>query len=352
MQPTRHQIQRFFKRECTPREAEFVHRYLTENPAALEEYLGEKEWQEANDHAAPGSERTERMLHNISKQIAPIAKAKVFRMDVRWINGIAACICLVCFYFLWKHLDHPHKTQPMKVAVANAPLQWRTTANVTRSVMHIMLDDGSHVALDPRSVIRYTIPFERDQRDIHLTGEAKFYVAKDKQRPFTVYAGPLATTALGTVFKITAWPKHANTKVRLLSGKVKVVPYQRDHANALAVYLLPGKELVFNNRKGSAQVSAFNDRVAAPAEPVLRSFSEVKGDTLNFVNQQLPLVIDRLQEAYHIRVDTRTRLKKYYFTGQFNSRTESAANVLQTITSLNKLQYVQLSDSTYLITKP
>ena len=44
--------------------------------------------------------------------------------------------------------------------------------------------------------------FPPDKREIFLKGEAKFIVAKNKKKPFTVYTGMLATTALGTIFTV------------------------------------------------------------------------------------------------------------------------------------------------------
>ncbi len=353
MQPTRDQILKFFKRECTSEEAELIRHYLSEHPLALEEYLSESEWLETNKFSAPDADRSERMLQNILGTIEFLRPQKTVKLNRRWVDGLAACILVACCYFLWMHLNPAKKPVQASIATTDqGSLKWRSTNNQGRLVMHIMLDDGSHVALEPHSTIRYTIPFKREHRDIQLKGQAKFYVAKDKHRPFTVYAGPLATTALGTVFKVTAWPKGKHTKVHLLSGKVKVVQYQLHNANASAVYLLPGKQLVFNNGDRSALVSTYQDRSAKPVITMPPGTTQINGDTLNFRNQQLPLVINELQEAYNIRINTRVRLNKYYFTGEVNSHTETVQSALRTITSLNKLNYVQLPDSTYLITKP
>lgn len=351
MQPTPELIYKFFKRECTPQEAELVHRYLSENPSAMDQYLGEAEWQELKHFQSPEANRSEQILQNVLRQVEPQQSAKIFRLNARVLSGIAACLCIFSTYILWLHFNSATAVkQPAAVAIQQ-PLQWKTTTNSSNTVLDITLDDGSRVALNPKSSVRYTVPFKRALRDIKLKGEAKFFVAKDKHRPFTVYAGPLATTALGTVFKITAWPGSQHTKVRLLSGKVKVVQYQHPTPDAQAVYLLPGKELVFNNKKQSLLVSAFGQEPAKPALTLQPGATLVKGDTLNFVNQQLPLVINKLQETYHVRIESRVNLKKYYFTGDFNSRTEPVANVLNTITTLNKLRYTMQPDSTYTITK-
>ncbi|MDT3403583.1 FecR family protein [Mucilaginibacter terrae] len=351
MQPTSQLITKFFKRECTPHEAELVHRYLANNPEAMDQYLGEGEWQELTHFKSPEAGRSAQILKNILSHVEPEPEARVFRLNLRVLSRIAACLCVFATYLLWLHVNPAPVLKNAPVLAAQKPLIWKTTANRSNTVLNITLDDGSRVALHPKSSVQYTQPFKRARRNIHLKGEAKFYVAKDKKRPFTVYAGPLATTALGTVFNITAWPGGSRTKVRLLSGKVKVVQHQHVNPDAQAVYLLPGKELVFNNKKQSLLVSAFNNEPAKPLITVQPGTTIVKGDSLNFTNQQLPLVINKLQETYHVRIQPGINLKKYYFTGDFNSRTQPITQVLNTITTLNKLNYNIQTDSTFIITK-
>ena len=66
-------------------------------------------------------------------------------------------------------------------------------------------------------------PFQNNKREIYLEGEAYFKVAKDKTKPFTVFAGALATTALGTQFRITAKKNTpGNITVKLFTGKVAI----------------------------------------------------------------------------------------------------------------------------------
>lgn len=317
----------------------------------MDQYLGENEWLGLTHFKSPEAGRSEQILENILRDIEPKHRARIFKFNTRMLSGIAACFCIFATYLLWLHVNPVNVVKQAPVVTAQVPLVWKTTANSSNTVLDITLDDGSRVALNPKSSVRYTIPFKRALRNIHLQGEAKFYVAKDKKRPFTVYAGPLATTALGTVFKITAWPGSVRTKVRLLSGKVKVVQYQHSNPDAQAVYLLPGKELVFDNKKQSLLVSVFDNEPAKPAITIQPGSTLVKGDTLNFVNQQLPLVINKLQETYHVRIQSQVNLKKYYFTGDFNQRTEPVTNVLNTITTLNKLRYTIQPDSTFIITK-
>jgi transmembrane sensor len=349
MQPINDLVLKYFKRECTPEEAEQVHEYFTANTDVLNKYLGEQEWTNLTQYKNPEEEKSKIMLNAVLKQIdhEPAVKKLVFN---RWfVGGVAACVCLVLTLIFTINLKQQSLAVKPYAVNKKAVINWQNTVNTGHKVLQIILDDGSRIALAPNAAIKYALPFKAKLRDVYLQGQAKFYVAKDKARPFTVYAGPLATTALGTVFKITAWPKGSFTRVRLISGKVKVVQHQ--HPNPQVVYLLPGKELVFNHGSQSLIVSSFNTQPLAPVWPVIAGSTTVKGDTVNFDNQQLPLVMNKLRDYYHVRIESKVNLKKYYFTGEFNTRTDPISNVLSTITSLNKLHYTITPDSTYILSK-
>jgi len=63
------------------------------------------------------------------------------------------------------------------------------------------LSDGSHIQLNTNSVVE--IAYTSSFRQLTLVqGEARFDVAKDKSRPFTVISGEKSFTALGTIFNV------------------------------------------------------------------------------------------------------------------------------------------------------
>ena len=63
------------------------------------------------------------------------------------------------------------------------------------------MTDGTNIQLNTNTII--TVAYTQDHRQITLIkGEARFNVAKDKTRPFTVIAGMQSFTALGTIFNV------------------------------------------------------------------------------------------------------------------------------------------------------
>jgi len=63
------------------------------------------------------------------------------------------------------------------------------------------MSDGTHIQLNTNSIVE--IAYTSSFRQLTLVqGEARFDVAKDKSRPFTVTSGEKSFTALGTIFNV------------------------------------------------------------------------------------------------------------------------------------------------------
>lgn len=97
------------------------------------------------------------------------------------------------------------------------PDDYRTTIGERRVVT---LSDGSKLSLDANSEV--TVRYGKHDRSLHLLkGQARFDVAHDKQRPFSVIAGNQKVIATGTAFNIDmAGPK---VLVTLIEGHVVVL---------------------------------------------------------------------------------------------------------------------------------
>ncbi|MCC8409311.1 FecR family protein [Mucilaginibacter sp. UR6-1] len=344
MHPTDDQIKRYFNRQCTAEEAEQVYQYLTQHPEVVERFLSYDEWLAFTTGTHPDGKKSADMLAAILSKINVEPKRQPVKLW-RYIS-IAATICVFIGLMVFQLTRPQPQGQPYVVSKTHV-INWQNATNHGNRVQHIKLDDGSDVALSPGSSVRYKLPFKNKSRDIYLTGVARFKVAKDKARPFTVFSGEVATTALGTVFTITAWPAEKITRVKLHSGKVRVINTTNGFEPQ---YLLPGKELVYNKTTGSINVQIFNEQQLPVTKPAATIAGTIKltGDTLRFVNQPLPDVFNKLQQLYGDSINIKADLKKYRFTGDFNIAADSLPVVLSTISTLNKLQVIK-TDSSYTI---
>lgn len=82
----------------------------------------------------------------------------------------------------------------------------------------IILSDNSIVWLKGNSSIVYPEEFDRDARNVTLTGEALFEVSKDLDHPFIIACGGLTAKVLGTSFNIKS--SKDDIEVFVLTGKV------------------------------------------------------------------------------------------------------------------------------------
>jgi transmembrane sensor len=156
----------------------------------------------------------------------------------------------------------------------------------------VRLEDGSRVSLDASS--RVLVAYSSDRRALTLErGRAKFDVAKDPLRPFTVTAGQKTVVATGTAFSVELLGDQV--RVFLYEGHVSVlsrpnvdepaVPVRLARRNVPAEQSLkPGAELVADMGSASA--------VVAPAD-VERSLSWEAG-RLSFTDEPLSSAVERV----------------------------------------------------------
>jgi len=87
----------------------------------------------------------------------------------------------------------------------------------------VVLSDGSKVWLNASSSIEFPTAFPGNTREVKLTGEAYFEIAKNSEKPFYVHVNGIKVQVLGTHFNINAYDDEESIKTSLLEGSVKVV---------------------------------------------------------------------------------------------------------------------------------
>jgi transmembrane sensor len=108
--------------------------------------------------------------------------------------------------------------------------------------VNVTLSDGTLVWLNAASSITYPVVFNDSTREVNITGEAYFDIAKNKEKPFHVKSAGQEIEVLGTEFNVNAYTDEPGIKTTLLEGKIKIVSAQQN------TVLNPGQE-VFNDHK-------------------------------------------------------------------------------------------------------
>lgn len=229
---------------------------------------------------------------------------------------------------------------PSRTTVAPvAAVPSRDTLYVNRGRLPVRdtLPDGSVADLYPGSRMTMRVGFDSSRRDVHLSGEAVFHVASERNRPFTVFTRDVSTTVLGTVFHIIE--NGRTTSVRLLQGKVVVKSIIQPDMVAI---LQPGNECIFDESRHI--LSAIN-RKPAPAIPLpppdlgsLNDSSFVETDSaVLFKNLPLPRVFQVLGRSYATTIYFNSaELSARKFTGNIDKK-QSLEMVLNGIALLNDL---------------
>jgi len=140
----------------------------------------------------------------------------------------------------------------------------------------LTLPDGSNVWLNAGSSITYPTAFPGNTRQVKITGEVYFEVAKDKNKSFRVTAGDQEIEVLGTHFNINAYADEDHIKTSLLEGAVKVNK----------VLLQPGQAFTH----GKIEPTNVDQDIAW------------KNGVFNFNNQTLAQVMRQLARWYDLEV--------------------------------------------------
>jgi len=98
------------------------------------------------------------------------------------------------------------------------------------------LPDGSTVQLNSGSSLKLKSDFNKQSREVNLSGEAYFDVAHNKNKPFKVQTKDYQIQVLGTQFNVKSYPQLAQTKTSLVKGSVEV------NTAAKALKLIPGEQ--------------------------------------------------------------------------------------------------------------
>jgi transmembrane sensor len=109
---------------------------------------------------------------------------------------------------------------------------------------HINLPDGSKVWLNGDSKITYGGDFKGKTREIFLSGEAFFDIAKDKTRPFIIHTHTINLKVLGTAFNVRSYESDKETETSLVHGSIEVT--LRDNPDK-KIILKPGEKLLVKN---------------------------------------------------------------------------------------------------------
>ena len=214
---------------------------------------------------------------------------------------------------------------------SSLPDDYRTARGERRM---ITLSDGSRVSLDSDSQV--TVRFSRNARELALLkGQARFDVAHDTSRPFSVKAGDRKVVATGTAFNIDL--AGSRVLVTLIEGKVLVY----DRAGTASEIAQP------RQARREIALKAGEQLALAPAVPPviapvnLQRVTAWTAGQLIFDNEPLSVVAERVNRygASQIVIDDPS-VADLRISGVFNAG--DVAGAVDIITQYLPVQAVKL----------
>ena len=235
--------------------------------------------------------------------------------------SVAASFLLVLglgFYLLFQNNIVEQKPVAVATIVKENPKGRKST---------IILPDGTTVKLNSDSRISYPEIFDSLQRVVQLSGEAYFEVVEDVAKPFSVVAGELKTTALGTAFNVQAWQDDDQIQVALTEGKVKVQSVnglnQEDN-----YYLDPGQMITHIVNSEEFNIAAFD-----PLQEL-----GWKDGIIVFRQASMQEFIEKLSRWYDVEFEIKGNPdQSWSIDGRFEN--ESLEEILESLSFTYKLTY-------------
>jgi transmembrane sensor len=108
----------------------------------------------------------------------------------------------------------------------------------------IDLPDGSKVWLNGDSKITYDGDLKGNTREVFLSGEAFFDIAKDKTRPFIIHTRTINLKVLGTAFNVRSYESGKETEAALVHGSIEVTLLNNPDKK---ITLKPGEKILVKN---------------------------------------------------------------------------------------------------------
>ncbi|WP_188315950.1 FecR family protein [Chitinophaga agrisoli] len=161
------------------------------------------------------------------------------------------------------------------------------------------MPDGTKVWLNAASSLRFPTRFTGATRNVELTGEAYFEVAKNAAAPLHVKVEGMDITVLGTSFNIMAYTDEDAIRTTLLDGAIKVASGQAQRI------LKPGQQSSLD--PGGA--------IKLITDPDIELAIAWKNGFTSFRSANIRTIMRQVMRCYNIDVEYEGNIPERVFTG-------------------------------------
>lgn len=310
---------------------ELIKKYLSGNTTSVEKERVEAWFESFEKEDGPLMSDDEKAI--LEMEIFNRIQGKK-RFRAIWVLGarVAASVILVLGVFLF-FLRKPEKSAPPVAASVQKNVQLAANTGITKK---IMLPDSSTVWLRAGATIEYSPQFNKNNREVVLTGEAFFDVAHNPEKPFIVYAGYLKTQVLGTAFNINSFKSLDHITVSVTRGKVKVSVIKPDQSKEETVVLTPNEQVVYNKHKQVISKEKIN----------AYSIAEWHSEKIIFTDATLTEVAQMLEARFNISISLSEGIAEKKVNGAFEDK-DSLGDILEILAQTAGVQSKLVAEGKY-----
>jgi len=281
---------KFRKGTCTPAETNIIKNWINDVgkneiislTTEEETLLRDKYWETINKHI------------QASKRTGAVKK-RFISNSWKYISAAASIIIITAVSFVL--IRAFYKVPKIENFTFKMPIEGMVQVyNNEQKDKNINLPDGTKISLKPGSKLSFLEKFIGRQREVYLSGEAFFDVARIPERPFLVYSNQIITKVLGTSFRVKALNGDENVTVAVKTGKVYVYSKKEVLSRAETEnILIPNQQLIYNLNKNKAYRSLISN-----PQPVI-SIDKIK--KVRFEDAPVIEIIKTLEKLYGIQIE-------------------------------------------------
>lgn len=262
-------------------------------------------------------------------------KAKRKKRYILW--GVASLVVVAS----WFMLNTSRPAAPLTV-----PLNEVVTNGGSKSTVH--LPDGSSVILNTGSKLSYNKDFGANTREIYLSGEAFFDIAKNEKMPLVVHAGDVDIRVKGTIFNVKAYTEDSTVEASLIQGVIEV--FSKNDLER-KIMLRPNEKIIIGKTSAVSSSNEAKQIVQPPKEavfflgkikpnPIDSSISEIAWiqNKLAFYKEPFSSLAQKMERWYNVSIQFNDEhLKKFTFTGSFEK--EDITEALNALREIAAFEY-------------
>lgn len=201
----------------------------------------------------------------------------------------------------------------------------------------LVLSDGTFVHLNAGTHLRFPVGFRPEgNREVFLSGEAYFEVAKNESSPFIVQANDMEVTVLGTHFNVSSYKDETQHTV-LVEGSVSVNNRNMASAAQGSHVIKPGQKAIMV--PDGLKVN----------EVDVEDYIGWTQNILVFKDELFPEIIQKIERKYNVEIENNyVALDTARFNGKFGD--ESIISLMNTFKESANFDY-KIQDGKILINK-